>query len=222
MARSRFDPNFSELPEVLPLFPLPGGLLLPGGRLPLNIFEPRYLAMIQEAMKGMRLIGMVQPQEELDAGADAGAAPLFAIGCAGRIVAFEESEEEQIFIALSGLIRFAIREELPLQNGYRRAKVNWSDYRQDLTSSGELTLDRPRFLSILRRYFAVAEIEGNWETIRTVSSERLITSLAMVCPFKPGEKQALLEAATMNERVQAMIAFMELATLEQQSGQVRH
>src|SRR5690554_4978178 len=130
---SRFTPSFEDLPEVLPIFPLPGALLLPGGQLPLNIFEPRYLAMTSAALAGPRLIGMVQPipREGESNGQDGGSWPVFGTGCAGRITSFGETDDGRYLITLTGLLRFKVAEELPLHDGYRRVRPDWSDYRND-------------------------------------------------------------------------------------------
>ncbi|MEX0758274.1 MAG: LON peptidase substrate-binding domain-containing protein, partial [Tistlia sp.] len=134
MSRLPFDPAFDELPGSLPVFPLPGVLLLPGGRLPLNVFEPRYLAMVEDALKGPRLIGMVQPRSEPDAGdlRDVGAAELYGTGCAGRLTAFQETDDGRYLVTLSGLIRFDVTSELPSLRGYRLVQPEWDPYAGDL------------------------------------------------------------------------------------------
>src|SRR5690606_28560301 len=133
MSRLPFDPTFEELPSSLPIFPLPGVLLLPGGRLPLNIFEPRYLAMVEDALLGARLIGMVQPREE--EGGDVGSASFYRTGCAGRITAFQETDDRRCVVTLSGLIRFDILQELPTVRGYRQVQPDWEPYRADLEAT---------------------------------------------------------------------------------------
>jgi len=218
---SRFNPRFEELPEVLPIFPLPGALLLPGGQLPLNIFEPRYLAMVSAALRGDRLIGMVQPipKDIENDQEDVGAAPVFATGCAGRITAFGETDDGCYLITLTGLLRFKVMEELAPEDGYRRICPNWSLYCIDLDQaeepSSDTRWDRGRLLDALRGYFTVAGLQGDWESIRSASDSELVTALAMLCPFDVREKQALLEAATLGERAETMTALLEMASLEQ-------
>jgi len=232
MSRNPFDPAFEDLPSVLPIFPLSGVLLLPGGRLPLNIFEPRYLAMTQDAIAGHRLIGMVQPAEEPGDGQDSppvhkGGAPVYGIGCAGRITAFSETDDGRVLLTLSGLARFRILEELDPKDGYRRVTVDWSGWREDLQPEALTTghIDRERLLQALRGYFASTGLSGDWDAIQETPDERLVTSLAMICPFEPSEKQALLEAPDLAERARTMTAIMEMSMLssgESGGGELRH
>ncbi len=207
MTRGVFDPDFATLPPVLPIFPLPGALLLPGGQLPLNIFEPRYVAMVRDALAGERLIGMIQPNEEAR---DIGAAKVYGTGCAGRITAFSETEDGRYVITLTGLIRFDVARELPPLNEYRRVVPDFARFRRDLEEdTGEV--DRQGFLAVLNGYLEATGIEGNWEAIEDAETESLVTSLAMMCPFGPPEKQALLEALTLPERIETMSTIMEMA-----------
>jgi len=202
-------PGARPLPAVLPIFPLPGVLLLPRGQLPLNIFEPRYLAMTRDAIDGDRLIGMVQPA---DPNASlAGNPPVYPIGCAGLISAFRETEDGRFLITLTGVSRFRIAGELPLESGYRRVVPDWSGFTGDLAGEEEAEFDRPRLLQGLRTYFDRHKISANWEALQTVRGERLIASLAMVCPFEPSEKQALLEAADLGARARLLTAIVEMA-----------
>jgi len=206
-------------PRTLPIFPLNDVLLLPGGQLPLNIFELRYLAMVRDALAGERMIGMVQPRESAkdtgDGDGDGGAARVYGIGCAGRITAFSETPDGRNEITLTGVIRFEIEHELPSIDGYRRVAARYDRFRDDLAddkdSAGENDIDRERLFSALGAYFDVAGIEGDWAAIKETESTLLVTSLAMVCPFDGAEKQALLEAVTLRERVAAMTTIMELA-----------
>jgi Lon protease-like protein len=210
MSGSAFDPPFEALPDTLPIFPLTGVLLLPRGRLPLNIFEPRYLAMTADAMASERMIGMIQPSDPHDAGDNP---PVYRTGCAGRITSFSETDDGRILITLTGIARFAVREELPLRKGYRRVVAEWGPYRGDL-SPEEGGVDRERLLAALKVFFKVQGIAAEWDTIRQTPDERLVTSLAMICPFAPNEKQALLEASSLAERAQVMIALMEMAAID--------
>src|SRR5690606_26641330 len=176
MSRLPFDPSFDELPASLPIFPLPGVLLLPGGRLPLNIFESRYLAMIEDALRGSRLIGMLQPTA--GAQGDVGAAPVYGTGCAGRITAFQETDDGRYLITLSGLIRFEVLGELATLRGYRQVQADWSPYAADLSPADPPGIDRTRLLEALRAYFEATGIAGDWTTIDKTPNEKLITSIA--------------------------------------------
>jgi Lon protease-like protein len=200
----------TTLPAILPIFPLTGVLLLPRGRLPLNIFEPRYLAMTRDALAGERLIGMVQPSDPKASGDNP---PVYPTGCAGRITTFAETEDGRFLITLTGTCRFRIREELPLLEGYRRVVPEWSGFIRDLDDEIEPALDRERLVRGLKAYFQQHEISADWDAIGSVPGERLVTSVAMVCPFEPSEKQALLEAADLNERARLLTAIVEMAVM---------
>jgi len=207
MSRSPFNPEFDQLPSEIPIFPLPGVLLLPGGRLPLNVFEPRYLALVDDALAGPRAVGMLQPCEEAD---DVGAARIYATGCLGRITAFSETEDGRYLITLSGLIRFDVTTELPKRSGYRRVAADFTRFGNDLDRD-DGDIDRGRLLQALGDYFDANGIEGDWDAIEEAENEALVTSLAMICPFAAPEKQALLEAMTLPDRAEAMTAIMEMS-----------
>ncbi|MEM1104719.1 MAG: LON peptidase substrate-binding domain-containing protein [Pseudomonadota bacterium] len=200
----------SELPEVLPLFPLPGALLLPRGRLPLNIFEPRYLSMIDDALGGDRLIGMIQP---LRSSGESSIGPeLYEVGCAGRLTSFSETADGRYLITLTGLVRFRIVETLSTITPYRQARVDWDDFSVDLTPADDDDVpDRAGLLAVLKDYLKAQQLEADWETIEDAPCETLINSLAMICPFDPKEKQALLEAPALADRAQTLLALMEFA-----------
>jgi uncharacterized protein len=202
----------TALPSILPIFPLTGVLLLPRGRLPLNIFEPRYLAMTRDALAGERLIGMVQPSDPRAAGDNPAVYP---VGCAGRITSFSETDDGRFLITLTGISRFRSREELPLLEGYRRVVPEWREFARDLASDDEPGFDRDRMLRGLRAYFQHHRIEADWDAITSVPGERLVTSIAMICPFEPSEKQALLEAPNLDERARLLTAMVEMAALNQ-------
>jgi uncharacterized protein len=199
-----------ELPKTIPVFPLTGVLLLPRGRLPLNIFEPRYLAMTEDALATQhRLIGMIQPTEP-----EKNAPPkLFPTGCAGRIISFSETEDGRYLITLAGLCRFSIVEEVETVRGYRRVVADFTRWQPDLQADSTAGVDRQRLLDLLKAYFANASISADWEAIGKTPDDRLVTMLAMICPFEPQEKQALLEAPTLAERCKLMSALMEMAIL---------
>jgi Lon protease-like protein len=218
-----FDPRHAELPATLPIFPLTGVLLLPRGKLPLNIFEPRYLAMVRDALAGDRMIGMVQPREDdpstLTGGAPPGETPagerpkpaVYPTGCAGRISAFSEAEEGRFHITLTGVCRFTIRAEIPTLRGYRRVVPDWERYKSDLAGADEAIVDRPRLFTALKALFALSGVTADWESMTATPDEPLVTSLAMICQFAPNEKQALLEAPGLAERSRVMTTLVEMA-----------
>jgi Lon protease-like protein len=203
MTLSRTD----TLPNEFSVFPLPGALLLPGGRLPLNIFEPRYLAMIQDALGLGRVIGMVQPDPSRPATPTGPG--LYRVGCLGRITSFSETEDGRFLVTLTGITRFAISVELEMQRGYRRVRADLGRYATDLHGD-TAGVDREVLLDALRTYFIVRGFEANWEAIDEMPDGVLVSTLAMVCPFEPAEKQALLEAATTEERSKALLALLRI------------
>ncbi|MBT3536754.1 MAG: peptidase S16 [Rhodospirillaceae bacterium] len=204
------------LPARIPIFPLAGVLLLPGAKLPLNIFEPRYLDMVRDAMAGNRIVGMVQP---LPRGEGDDKPQVYDIGGAGRITAFEETKDNRFEITLTGLSRFAIIEELPVTTRYRQVVADWDRFAADRWADDEATgVDRNRLLTALRAYLELAQIPAEWDAIAKAETGPLITSLAMICPFGPSEKQALLEAHDLFERSRIMTALVEMALLHRASG----
>jgi len=222
MSRNPFDPTFDQLPGSIPVFPLTGVLLLPRGRLPLNIFEPRYLAMVQDALAADRMIGMVQPQEPERLGAPP--PRLYGTACAGRITSFAETEDGRLLITLTGVCRFAPADEIPTTRGYRRVVPDWSAFRADLEEEAvpAPALDRERLGEALRTYFRQQGIQVSWESIEKAPDERLVTSLAMICPFDPPEKQALLEAPDLAARAKMLLALIEMAVHECGGEGARH
>ena len=202
-----FNPTFENLPSEIPIFPLTGVLLLPGGKLPLNIFEPRYLSMISAALGGDRMIGMIQPT-----GDNEGAQPnVYRTGCVGRLTSFNETEDGRHLITLSGYIRFDVREELPLRDGFRTVVPDWTPYRDDLTEDDTTGIDRDRMLRVLKGYFSANQVDANWDAIKDTPTDQLVNALAMMCPFQPSEKQALLEASSLNDRADVMVALLEMS-----------
>lgn len=201
-----------NLPTVIPLLPLHGAVLLPRSQLPIPIFEIDYLTMVAESIKSHHMIGVVQPilknlnvEESL---------PLFKSGCLGKIIDINEAEENRLVITLSGISRFDIVEELPSDHGYRRAIVSYDRYTQDLVEEVDFSFDRMRLLKALKDYFKIMDITPDWQEINQTSNEKLITALAMVCPFEAREKQAILESPTLKEQSQIITTMMEMATLE--------
>jgi len=219
MSDNPFDLNFKDLPAELPLFPLNGVLLLPRGRLPLNVFEPRYLNMVEHALGQRRLIGIVQPSVDGRAGLSApDGTALYRTGCAGRITSFQETRDGQIQLTLRGVCRFDIVDELALLDGFRRANADFAPYKTDLSSDDATAIDRQRLLSDLHAYFEMENIEADWETIKQTPDERLVTTLAMVCPFEPQEKQALLESPDLAHRCKLIIGLIESALRRDDNG----
>jgi len=201
--------RIEDLPHTLAIFPLPGALLLPRGTLPLNIFEPRYVAMIEDALKGERLVGMIQPDEEA---ADVGAAHCFSIGCAGRITQFTETDDGRFLVTLTGVARFKVMRELPpTDHGYRLIEAGFSEFGDDLRSHGGTgVIDRAALIGHLKAFFQRKQIDANWDAIEKADDESLVTALSMVCPFQPSEKQALLEAVDFVARAQTLDALLQM------------
>jgi uncharacterized protein len=199
------------LPATIPIFPLAGVLLLPRGHLPLNIFEPRYLAMTRDALSGERLIGMIQPTDPASAERNP---PVYPLGCAGKITAFAKTDDGRYLITLTGISRFGIRAELPLLDGYRRVEADWSAFLSDRDGEEEGPFDRERLLRALALYLKQRRIAADWDAIIRASGERLVTAVAMLAPFAPSEKQALLEAPGLGERARLLMALIEMAALD--------
>ena len=223
MTRSPLETTYDDLPSELPIFPLSGVLLLPRGRLPLQIFEKRYLAMTRDALgAAQRLIGMIQPTEKETTQATNNP-PVYKVGCAGRITSFSETDDGRFLVTLTGVCRFAVGEELASVKGYRRVAPRWDGFARDFDDPTEVELDRARLLGGLKEYFRAHGISANWEAIEQAPDERLVTSLAMICPFEPSEKQALLEAADLQGCAQLMTTLIEMALLADKGGEpARH
>ncbi len=220
--RNPFEASFEQLPDTLPIFPLSGVLLMPGGRLPLNIFEPRYLSMIFDSLAGHRMIGMVQPvQAGGFAGdgvaSDDGPPKVHHVGCAGRIVSFNETDDGRLMLVLAGVSRFEISRELePAQGGYRRVSALFGPYRRDLDVADELVaIDRERLMTALAAFFKARNLSTDWDAVKKAADGNLVSSLSMVLPFGPAEKQALLEATDTDARAKLLIAFLEMGGFAQ-------
>jgi Lon protease-like protein len=200
-------PRLDDLPDCFPVFPLSGALLLPHGRLPLNIFEPRYLAMTEDALGAGRLFGMIQPDPQAASGAEGPG--LYRVGCLGRISSFSETNDGRYLITLTGLVRFEVAEELPMHRGYRRIRAGLARFNADLDPPRqEPGLDREALLASLRRYFAGRGIDANWGALAEMPDQALVVTLCMVCPFDAAEKQALLEAPTPAERAEVLLSLL--------------
>ncbi|MGR3501927.1 LON peptidase substrate-binding domain-containing protein [Pseudaestuariivita sp.] len=205
-----------DLPDLIPVFPLPGALLLPRARMPLHIFEPRYLAMIDDALGTKeRLIGMIQPNEV--PGKKAGG--VHRIGCVGRITQFSETEDGRYMITLTGLSRYRARDEVEGFTPYRRFNVNWDGFDGDMGPTERDTgFDRPKFLDLLGRFFSARELNTDWDTLKEADDELLINSLSMLLDFEPEDKQALLEAPSLSTRRETLVTLIEFALRSDGSG----
>ena len=238
------DLSISDLDGDLAVFPLPGALLLPRGRLPLNIFEPRYVAMIDDALRSRRLIGMVQPQgveadddddddqEEdadespaqhasamrLPASASPGAPTLYQVGCAGRLTSFVEREDGTYAVTLAGVARFRVQREIASLHGYRRIAPDFSMFGDDLMEPKPAAFNRDALIEALRRFFALRGFEARWDAIEQMDDETLVITLSMICPFPVAEKQALLEAHTLAQRADTLLALLQMAGHETDDG----
>jgi Lon protease-like protein len=198
MPYNPFDPRFEDLPEIIPIFPLEGALLLPRGELPLNIFEPRYLAMVADALKGNRLIGIIQPE--------------YKTGCVGRIVKFEEMIDGRYLISLRGLCRFRLtHDDATPSLSYRRGHVDWQEFANDMVRVACLDIDKGHLKKLLKTYFESQGLSMDWELLDEVADEGLFTTLAMVCPLPSPEKQALLEAKCCKARADLFVKLLEIA-----------
>jgi Lon protease-like protein len=202
-----FQPAPEALPEEIAVFPLSGALLLPGGRLPLNIFEPRYLAMTLDSLGAGRLFGMIQgdpskPRTERGS-------TIYQVGCLGRLSSFSETEDGRLLITLTGVVRFRVAEEIEMRRGYRRVRADYSPYLADMDDPLD-EVPREAILAALRPYFAAKGIDANWSAIEEMAGPALVTTLAMVCPFAVPEKQALLEAPTLSERAETLVALLQM------------
>jgi len=199
----------ADLPDTIAVFPLPGALLLPRARLPLHIFEPRYLAMLDDALKTPhRLIGMIQPREIPGSEEKR----LHAIGCAGRVTQFSETEDGRYMITLSGISRFRVQKEVSGFTPYRRCDVSWDGFSGDLGGTEhDPGFDRGPFLDLLGRYFEAMSLSTDWDSLKEAEDELLINSLSMLCPFDPEDKQALLEAPSLPTRRETLVTLIEFA-----------
>jgi len=203
-----------DLPQVIPVFPLPGAILLPRGQLPLNIFEPRYLNMIDDAMAGDRIIGMIQPQGSQSL---PGLSP---VGCAGRITSFAETSDGRYLITLTGCARFRLAAELPIQTPYRQIRADFAPFEADLAAPpvDDVGLDRDTLLDALRAYLETRGLDIDWDTAETAPPEALINSLSMALPFEPPEKQALLEAPSLTDRSTVLTALLTIDAADDGEG----
>jgi Lon protease-like protein len=204
-----FHPRLEDIPSEFAVFPLAGALLLPRGKLPLNIFEPRYLAMTLDSLTAGRMFGMIQPDPNAAKSGDDPA--LYRVGCLGRLSSFNETDDGRLLITLTGVIRFTIAAELSRRSGYRRVRGDFSRFTSDLPPVRlPVEIEREKILTSLRSYFSRRNVEANWDAIRGLSDDMLIVTLAMACPFEAVEKQALLEAPTDADRAATLLALLQM------------
>ena len=204
---SAYYETVDNLPEHLPVFPLEGGLLLPRGQLPLNIFEPRYLSMFEDALGRGRVLGIIQPSDE----AAEDGAPLQQVGCVGRITSFSETEDGRMIVSLTGIVRFRVQQELQVLTPYRQVAADYRAYSSDLIADvGALDVNRDGLVDVLRRYLEANNMSVDWEAIEQSGNEALVNSLSIISPYGLKEKQALLEAETLAERAEILIALTEM------------
>ena len=203
---SKFTIENNNLPKDLPVFPLQGALLLPGGVLPLNIFEPRYIQMVKDTLAtNHRLIVMTLPLPEKSNGSE-----IYKLACAGKLISFEETLDGRFLISLSGIIRCKLLDTLEEKGGYRRMKVDFTDYLSDMRPN-DIKIERNGFFKTLRSYFDMKGLSADWKAIEKCEDEKLITTLAMLCPFSDAEKQTLMEANSLNERAKLMKVILEMS-----------
>ncbi len=210
--------SLGDLPATIPVFPLDGALLLPRAELPLNIFEQRYLAMFDDALKGDRIIGMIQT-----AGSTEGEAPaMLGVGCAGRITAFSEGRDSRLLVTLTGLCRFSVENELEVVTPYRQVKPNFRDFEIDLVSDrGASEVNRPALMKAFRDYLTANDLNADWDEINAASTEVLVNTLSLLAPYPPRDKQALLEAPDLKTRADVLVALTEIALSKSPSGKAR-
>ncbi|AND93653.1 Lon protease-like protein [Bradyrhizobium diazoefficiens] len=201
----------ADLPEIIPVFPLPGALLLPRGQMPLNIFEPRYLAMVDDSFRdGHRLIGMIQP-DVAHSPKNSDKPALFRVGCVGRITQLAESGDGRYILELTGVSRFKVVEELEVLTAYRQCKVDFFTYVDDFTARmGEDEVDREALLAVLADFLKANNLKVDWEGVESAPNEALVNALAMMSPYGPAEKQAMLEAPDLKTRAEILIAVTEM------------
>jgi len=214
--RGPFEPSFKDLPSRIPVFPLTGALLLPGGTLPLNIFEPKYIAMVRDVIADpLRLIGMIQPNKEQATN------PYYLVGCAGRISSFSEQDDGRILITLSGCIRFSAISFSECASGYLIADVDWDKFTEDL-SIDEAPIDRTTLSAILRQYFDAKGFQVDWSQLEACSDERLVSTLCMICPFNGAEKQALLEVENLSRRAELLTTILQMSCHDDNAENAKH
>jgi Lon protease-like protein len=207
----------ADLPETLSVFPLAGALLLPRGQMPLNIFEPRYLAMVDDALRdGHRLIGMIQPDPAHPGTPER--PNLYRIGCAGRITQLAETGDARYLMQLTGVARFRVVAELPVATDYRQCRVDFFPFTDDfIARKGEELVDRKAVLAALTAFLKANDLKADWQDIENAPNEALVNALAMMSPYDPAEKQAMLEAPDLKTRAEILVAVTEIALAKMQT-----
>ncbi|MDO8352701.1 MAG: LON peptidase substrate-binding domain-containing protein [Aestuariivirga sp.] len=209
----------ADLPQKLPVFPLPGALLLPRADLPRNIFEPRYLEMISDALSGERIIGIIQPKDDSDT---AERPDLMKVGCAGRITSYAETPDGRMLVTLTGVSRFSIKSELTVDTAYRQVVANFKPFAIDLVMDlGAAEVNRPALLTAFKDYLTANNLSADWSEINAASTEVLVNTLSLLAPYPASEKQALLEAPDLKTRADVLVALTEMALSKSFSGK-RH
>jgi uncharacterized protein len=194
-----------ELPHVLPVFPLNGAVLMPRAILPLNIFEPRYLAMTRDALEAHKCIGIIQPRD------DGAKTNLYTTGCVGRITEWEETDDGRIVMTLVGVTRFRVTDELTVMTPYRQVRADYAVFSPDLIAAPELhPAIRRQLLDDLRTYLDVRGLGADWDAVGAAGDETVVSALTMLCPFSPAEKQALLEAGDLSTRTDILSTLLTL------------
>lgn len=212
--------TIADLPPALPVFPLSGALLLPRTQLPLNIFEPRYIAMFDAALAGNRLIGMIQPEQSAEEAGRPNAPALSRVGCVGRITSFQETGDGRYLVTLQGVMRFSVVREIQAVTSYRQVECDFAPFASDLKSGeGEEAVDRDALLRTLRAYLDANDLEADWKSVSEAETEILVNALCMMCPYGPQEKQALLEAPDLRTRAETLIAITEIDLARSQGGE---
>jgi len=215
---SPFFPQFRDLPNALPIFPLEGAVVMPNADLPLNVFEPRYLNMVADALASHRMFGMVQP----DPSRKGSPPPVYRTGCAGRITSYQETVDGRILLSLTGVCRFDIQEELPTTRGYRIVVPDWERFAADMgAEEADNGLNKQHCLESLRRYFLRNNLDTDWEALENLSQEQLVHGLLPLLPLEPAEKQVILEAVGVTEQVGSLLSALEFSS-QDEGGPVRH
>ena len=211
--RNQFTPNIEDLPNVIPLFPLKGAVVLPNGQLPLNIFEPRYIDMVFDALSGDRLIGMIQPLEK-------NFEALHSIGCAGRIISFSETRDNRILLLLSGISRFELVREVDLDRSYRRAEVSWNRFVTDLIDD-DIQYDRDQLMSLAKIYLEQQRLSIEWTSLDNLTFAELVDTLGSSLPFSPRDKQGIIETLSVQKRCEMIVALCEFTAEHSADGEDR-
>ncbi len=205
----------TDLPKVIPVFPLSGALLLPRTDLPLSIFEPRYLAMIEDAMVSNRIMGIIQPVENDDADKP----KLETVGCAGRITSYSETDDGRLLITITGVCRFTVKKEMRVDTPYRQVTVDYKPYAIDFVNeTGARSVNRDQLITAFRQYLEANNMSADWQEVQSVSTEVLVNTLSLLAPYPPREKQALLEAPDLKSRADVLVALTEMALAKSATG----